>query len=487
MKKNFWIAAAFAIALLSCAKVSQDAPEMDGDKTVYNIVIDPVTKAELVDGSDADHISLKWKTGDKVAFKFTDGTIQEGSVTLDGSAAKVSVVVPDGESVEDVWFPSNKKTKPTKILEGQEATTINVPLQMTSISGSTITLGDIVDWALVRVSVKKGINGDPKTLKQIKFKNNNGAAATQMVTIGTTTTLSDEAVTFDFVVPAVSSTVELIFVDSDGLEYRRKRPEAIDLVSHKVYRLPVIDDIDNTGKYRWILKGENGPVAEPLSQNAPFTYVFKGNKNEYFQITRGSDYWTETATVSNSKNNFYFAPTFLDSNGKSCVEWGTLAESKTTINGAADQVMRFPVHTGNYPILAFKVTKLDLLGTGMKVRLDVNSTQDNSAAGTNTYVGRYMPVRYTGAAENRHQTLSEDDVEGTGIYYINLAATNVQFKNNTTSVNETLPNSRTLHFTTFNLQFRDIVPGGESPSDMKIYWMGFFNSVSELESFVAAH
>lgn len=60
-----------------------------------------------------------------------------------------------------------------------------------------------------------------------------------------------------------------------------------------------------------------------------------------------------------------------------------------------------------------------------------------------------------------------------------------EFKNNTTSVNETLPNTRMLHFTTFNLQFRDIVPG--SAGTMDIYWIGFFNSKKELETFAAAN
>lgn len=485
MRKIFAISLA-ALVLFGCAK---EADTVIGKKVSYQVKIES-TKAVLADGTNSGY-SIKWKEGDKIAFQLSDDSVQEAVVTVDGTGAHVSVTLPDATSVTDAWFPSNNKVKPTGIPAIQVAETMNIPLVKSSIAGKTITFTEVVDWAIIRVPLKKGANGDARKLQFIKVKTNNAALNPQVIQLNTNATLTDEVQNFDFVVPVGEYTpVEFIVRDSHGLEYRRKAAANFTTASHTVYSINTIDDVDDTGRYTWIFKGEDGPAGNKLSQNAPFTYWFPFYGSpaaaHHSDITRGADYWTEAPNVSGSKNNFYFAITAnISGQGKSSSEWGSVAESKTTINGAANQVMRFPVHTGNYPILGFKVTKLDLLGTGMKVRLDVNSTQDTSAPGTNTYVGRYMPVRYTGATENRHQTLSEDGEAGTGVYYIDLSASNVQFKNGTTESNETLPNTRTLHFTTFNLQFRDIVPG--TAGTMDIYWIGFFNSRSELETFAAAH
>lgn len=486
--KKFFVLAASAFVLFSCAKETREET-VSGNQVTYHVEIAGITKAELVNGGDAAHVNLKWKEGDKLAFKFSDNSVQQGSVAFDGDEAHVSVKAPSGTTLTDCWFPFSEE-KPTAIPVNQSATTINFPLVMSSISGNKVTLSALVeDWAMVRVSLKKGSMGDARKLKYVKIKNNNGAAKPDLIQISTTATLTDDVLTFDFVVPAAEcKPLEIIVGDSNGLEYRRKQAANFTLEKGKAYQLPVIADVDDTGRYTWIFKGENGPAGSEFSQNAPFTYWFPfyNNAAKFEDITRGADYWTEVPNVSSGKNNFYFAITAnIGGQGKSSSEWGSVAESKTTINGTANQVMRFPIHTGNYPILAFKVTKLDLLGTGLKVRLDMNSIEDKSGATTNSYVGRYMPVRYTGAAENRHHTLSEDSEAGTGVYYIDLSDSNVQFKNNTSNANETLPNTRTLHFTTFNLQFRDIVPG--SAGTMDIYWIGFFNSKKELETFAAAH
>lgn len=488
MKKIIVLAAASALVLFSCTKENQIVP---GNKVTYQVTVSDITKAQLVAGADDNHLNLKWKEGDKLAFQFSDDSVQEGTVSLSGGEAHVSVSVPAGATLTDCWFPYSE-TKPTAIPARQSASTLNFPLIMNSISGTTVTLSALVeDWAIVRVSLKKGSLGEARKLKFIKIKNNNGDAKPDLIEMATSATLSDDIQTFDFVVPAAEcKPLEIIVGDTDGLEYRRRIASNGTLLKGTTYPLPVIDDIDDSGRYIWIFQGENGPAGNEFSQYAPFTYWFPfyNNAANFGDITRGAGYWTETPNVSSSKNNYYFAITAnLSNQGKSSSEWGSVAEAKTTINGTANQVIRFPIHTGNYPVLGFKTTMLGRLGTSMKVRLDVNSTQDNSAPGTNTYVGRYMPVRYTGAAENRSQTLSEDTDAGTGVYYIDLSASNVQFKNNTTNVNEVLPNTRMLHFTTFNLQFRDIVTDATSVGSMDIYWIGFFNSKKELESFAAAH
>lgn len=489
MKKNFVFAGLAALVLLSCQKEAQNVEEVSNANVKdYIVVISPATKTVFADGSDSDHKDLKWADGDKIAFKFTDDSVVEATVSIAGATASVSVPVPDGETIADAWFPSNSKVKPTDIPAYQGANSIDIPMEMSSIAGNVITFSDIVDWAIVRVPVKAGSKGDARTLVFVKFKNNNAGASVQVIQKNCAYTLTDDVKYFDFVVPTVESTAEIIFRDSNGFEYRRKKTASYTFESHKIYEMPVIADVDDTGRYVWIFKGNEGPDGNLLSANAPFTYWFRSQTDRFTTMTRGADYWTQEAWVQdagNFKYRFGFCPSIHDSNqGKSCETWGTLAESKTTINGTPNQVMRFPVHTGNYPIFAVKITKLGNLGTSRSFKLDVNSIQAENQTG-NAFVGRDMPVKYTGQSTSK-TTLSED--ETTGIYYFDLSK-DAKFKNNTTNETELLPNTRTLHFTGWQLQIPDVkYDAAQYPlPTCNIYWAGFFNSRSELEAFAAAH
>ena len=96
-----------------------------------------------------------------------------------------------------------------------------------------------------------------------------------------------------------------------------------------------------------------------------------------------------------------------------------------------------------------------------------------------------MPVTYSGNTTS-NTTLSEDG--SVGVYYFDLS-NNAKFKNGSTSATEVMPNSRTLHFTTWQLQIPDVkFDAAQDPLPAcDFYWAGFFNSVSELETFAAAH
>ena len=494
MKKIFAFAGLAALVLLSCQKEADNTVTTNAEVRTYSVVINPVTKTTIADGDDAAHKDLNWSAGDKIAFKFTDDSVVEAEVALDGSNAKVTVPVPDGESISDAWYPVNKiesvPTKPTKVLEYQTYGKVDIPLVMSSISGGTITFSEVTsEWAIVRVPVKAGSNGAARQLVFVKFKNNNGSAPVQNIQINTSEILSGSTIYYDFVVPAVESTSEIIFRDTNGLEYRRKASGATTFASHTVYTFPLIDDVDDTGRYTWIFKGEEGPDGNLLSQNAPFTYWFRPQADRFATINRGADYWTQTAWVQdagNFKYRFGFAPTLNDSNqGKSSSEWGTIAESKTTINDTPNQVMRFPVHVGNYPIFAVKITKLGNLGNSRSFKLDVNSILAENQTG-NEFIGRSMPVKYWDSTTSK-TTLEETDTYG--IYYFDLSSSSITFKYGDGSSRTQLPNSRTLHFTTWQIQIPDVkfdVAQDPLPT-CNIYWAGFFNSRSELEAFAAAN
>ncbi len=527
MKKYQYLFTAL-LAIAACQK-NEVAPETIDEEPVWGYITAEISttavKGVLVDGEDANTLDFKWEVGDKIRMAVNKGTLETPiyayrngyiySVNDGEHTVTIKYDKGTGENIANyivgAWYPwldkENSEPKAIRTTQDYSIGKVSIPLHATNVStenpidvGTSAGTDVELSQKLVFGPYNPGgtafsvlgfrLKGAERTIKSIKV--NNGSQDYTLTNINTP--LTDDVQYFYIVLPASDtplSNFKATITANDGendLEYTRTK-SSYTPTAGKVTRFPVISDINDTGRYTWIFKGEDGPSGNKLSQNAPFTYWFPFYGSpaaaHHSDITRGADHWTETPNVSVGKNNFYFAITAnIDGQGRSSSEWGSVAESKTTINGAANQVMRFPIHTGNYPILGFKVTKLDLLGTGMKVRLDVNSTQDTSSPGTNTYVGRYMPVRYTGATENRHQTLSEDGEAGTGIYYIDLSASNVQFKNGT-NANETLPNSRTLHFTTFNLQFRDIVPG--TSGTMDIYWIGFFNSKKELETFAAAN
>ena len=492
MKKYFALIVFAALAAVSCTdSLSEDKASVSNNGTVFTLRLAPITKATVdVSGSSYD---LKWTDGDKIAFKLSDDSTVESSVSVSGSKATVSVDLTGGKTIVDAWYPSNGMVKPTAIAEYQSATSVNVPLQMSSLSGNTITFEDIVPWAVVRVSLSSPSAtriGSARTLSFVKLKNNNAGHSPESVQINTAETLSDAVLTYDFVVPvADGNTFEVIVRDSDGKEYRRKQSSTADVAARKVFTLPQINDVDDTGKYIWIMDGTDGPVANPLTANAPFSYPFRAQTDYFTTMERGSGHWTQTAWVQDAGSYTYrFGLAFslnVSGKGQAVNTWGTLEESKTTINGSANQVMRFPVHTGNYPIFAVKMSQLSTLGNSRSFKLDVNSTSDPSTPGTNTYIGRYMPVTYSGSTTS-NTTLSEDG--SVGVYYFDLS-NNAKFKNGSTSATEVMPNSRTLHFTTWQLQIPDVkFDAAQDPLPAcDFYWAGFFNSVSELETFAAAH
>ena len=492
MKKYFALFAFAALAAVSCTdSLNEDKASVSSNGTVFTLKLAPITKTTVdVSGSSYD---LNWSDGDKIAFLLSDDSIVESSVSVSGSKATVSVDLSGGKMITDAWYPSNGKVKLTAIPAYQSATSVDVPLELHSISGTTLNFQYIQDWAIVRVSLSSPTAtriGSAKTLSFVKLKNNNSGHAPEQIQINTSETLSDAVLTYDFVVPvAAGNTFEVIVGDSEGKEYRRKKSATTETELKKLYTLPQINDIDDTGKYIWIMDGENGPDGNLLTDNAPFSYPFRAQSDYFTTMVRGSGHWTQTAWVQDAGSFKYrFGLAFslnVSGKGQAVNTWGTLEETKTTINGSANQVVRFPAHVGNYPIFAVKMSQLSTLGNSRTFKLDINSTTDNSTSGTNSYYGRYMPVTYSGSTTSK-KTLSEDGT--VGIYYFDLSG-DAKFKNGSTEETEPMPNSRTLHFTTWQLQIPDVVfsETQEPLPTCDFYWAGFFNSVSELESFAAAH
>lgn len=483
--KKFFVLAASAFVLFSCAKETREEI-VSGNQVTYHVEIAGITKAELVNGGDATHVNLKWKKGDKLAFKFSDNSVQQGSVAFDGDEAHVSVKAPSGTTLTDCWFPFSEE-KPTAIPVNQSAATINFPLVMSSISGNKVTLSALVeDWAMVRVSLKKGSMGDARTVKYVKIKNNNGAAKPDLIQISTTATLTDDVLTFDFVVPAAEcKPLEIIVGDSNGLEYRRKQAANFILEKGKAYQLPVIADVDDTGRHIWFM-GSGSATANTAETPILYWWKQQGANNSttidtgnmayndgYSTITMDDKASAKTdfqAWVCAMFNKFYSADGVSRSNARD-KNFPVYA----TQNGNG-QIPFVAVHTGNYPIFAIKMSNPANYGSSRKIRLQTDAREALDGLSAEVFVDGI------GNGDNKYSYLEGYESEDETVIYYNLSTANIGGKG-------MLPNTRVIPFKTWQLRFYDVHydTAQDSAPTFNLYWAGFFNSVGELTTFAFTH
>lgn len=532
MKKYQYIFAAL-LAIAACQK-NEVAPETIDEEPVWGYITAvaevPQTKALLEDADGDGNLDYAWTVGDKLTilvYKGNDDT--PGYARREASISSVSDGVAtikyekgtgknEATKIAGAWYPvrnnnDNLPDQSVPVSQDFSKGQVAIPLVADNVSmvspmdpGAGVNEGGKVydskttlhfsvnpaigtdGYSVLGFRLKKG--GADRTIKSIKV--NNGSQDYTLTNINTD--LTDDVQYFYIVLPASDtplSNFKATITANDGandLVYNRTK-SSYTPTAGKVTRFPVISDMDNIGRYTWIFKGEDGPSGNELSQNAPFTYWFRSQADRFTTITRGEDYWTQEAWVQSAeqfKYRFGFCPALHDNGqGKSSSTWGEIAESKTTINGTTNQVMRFPIHVGNYPIFAIKMSKLSTLGNNRTFKLDVNSIEAQNQTG-NAFIGRDMPVKFFDSTTSK-STLSETETEG--IYYFDLSNGSITFKYGDGSNRSALPNTRTLHFTTWQLQIPDVTfTETQDPlPTCKFYWAGFFNSVDELTTFASSH
>ena len=483
MKKYFALIVFAALAAVSCTdSLSEDKASVSNNGTVFTLRLAPITKATVdVSGSTYD---LKWTDGDKIAFKLSDDSTVESSVSVSGSKATVSVDLTGGKTIVDAWYPSNSMVKPAAIAEYQSATSVNVPLQMSSLSGNTITFEDIVPWAVVRVSLSSPSAtriGSARTLSFVKLKNNNAGHSPESVQINTAETLSDAVLTYDFVVPvADGNTFEVIVRDSDGKEYRRKQSSTADVAARKVFTLPQINDVDDTGKHVWYFGTSNGAN----TSESPLNYWYPGTGGSTMDHTTYADHATVTTADQSSGSMTKFRGDLrLILNKAYSSDGSSTSTARSTAfpqyyganKVAAGQVPFVAVHTGNYPVFAVKMSNPTKFGSSRNLALDTASDGPDGLTdpGLSGNVGN---------GNNKYTFLSSaDEAADVSVLYYNLSGQ--------TFATKSAPNTMILPFKTWQFKFADIqyASAQVSAPTYDVYWAGFFNSVSELEAFAAAH
>jgi|GEM_PF-1929618 len=502
MKKVFILLSA-ALVAFSCNKVVENQSNIDEKPIVESDVHDltlkfdeSLTKASLdIDGATA---TLNWKAGDVIGIKLSDDSVISGTVSIDGDLAKVTVDL-GGKTVSDVWFPYNGGTKPEGVPVAQSFDTINVPLGMSSIDGSIVTLSSIEPWCLVRISLKNGTRGALKTINQVKVKTNT-AAHTTPFTIGKNQPLStSEAVNFDFVIPADDSAqLEVIVVENTGSynkEYRRKRSSTLDLVEGKTYSLPV--EVDDTGKHRWVF-GDNAATSSEADTPLYYWFQQKGDWNadkvDVDNMVSHPDHVTYTmletsaGTANNYRSNLTLIRDKKYANNYSTEAVSTARNTSFPVYGtlnAGGQIPFLAVHSGNYPIFAVKMSNPDNYGTGrhFRIRVDARANLDDvplvencvDNLGNKDNIQTYIEKTIGGYAYS-----STSDV---AIMYYNLSNQVIGSKS------VIIPNTRVVPFNSWQIRFIDVnyAADQDSAPTYDVYWAGFFNSVNELEEFAASH
>lgn len=501
--KRIFILLSAALVAFSCNKVVENQPNIDETPAVKSDVQDltlkfdeSLTKASLeIDGSTA---TLNWKAGDEIGIKLSDDSVISGTVSIDGDLAKVTVDL-GGKTVSDVWFPYNSGVKPDAVAQYQSFDTINVPLEMSSIDGTTVTLSSIVDWCLVRVPIKNGPVGSVKTIKQVKLKSN--VAGRPAYEINKNLTLStSEAETFDFVLPADENAVlEVIVVEGAGSynkEYRRKRSSNLDLVAGKTYALPTIE-VDDTGKHRWVF-GNNAAASSDADTPLYYWFQQKGDWNadkvDVAKMASHADHVTYTMleTTEGTANNYRSNLTLIRDK-KYAVNYTTEAVSTARnasfpvygTKNASGQIPFLAVHSGNYPIFAVKMSNPANYGSSrnFRVRVDARATLDDVPSVENC-------VDNLGNGDNK-QSYVEETIGGynysstsdVAIMYYNLSSQVIGSKS------VIIPNTRVVPFNSWQIRFFDVnyAANRDSAPTYDVYWAGFFNSVNELKEFAASH
>lgn len=493
MKKVFVLISAAALVFAACEKeVSEETAVVPNQSQTEKVESVPqeiilkmdatVTKAALSD-PEGDQITLNWKEGDVIGIKLSDESVISGTITIDGDIAKVTVDL-GGKSISDVWFPYNGGTKPDAVAQYQSYDTINVPLEMSSIVGSTVTLSSIVDWCLVRIPVKNGPVGSVKTIKQIKLKSNVVGRPAYEINKNLTLSTSEVAM-FDFVLPADAGAVlEVIVVEGAGSynkEYRRKRSSSLDLVAGKTYSLPTIE-VDDTGKHIWFF-GDDAAIASSVDTPLFYWWETAGDWNNtsadtrtashadhvtYTMVETSSPYRSNLTLIAAKRYGASYTSTSMDRNKSFPVYPGATASG-------SGQIPFLAVHSGNYPVFAIKMTNPTKIGTSrtFTTRLDCRTSIDGLPAekwvdkiGNNDTSHKFLSSR---------SNASDKDVD---VVYYDLSSSGV-------GSNGVIANTRVIPFCSWQIRILDVVADAAPTYD--VYWAGFFNSVNDLAAFAEAH
>ena len=480
MKKAAFVFVAFAAILASCSMESDNVFETVDQQVDENIVtltvgLDMGTATKVVVGEDGVGKYLKWKDGDVISIginKIEDDTPAgqiNTSVHVDGDNAYVTFNYDASKYyITDARYPQGGTNLSIPTTQYMWRGDIILPLTADyDGSQSSITFAPTVgdDWTIIQYRLQKG-NAD-KRLSSIALTFGSGATYTLDTHTnidGEGVALTSESKDFFIVLPSGESSGELkaVFSMTDGTEYTRTK-RTFTPTAEKLHIMPVLADLDDTGMHRWIFAS-----GETNTGEAPLQYWFRSNGTKSLDaITYYADYATVETLDQSSGAMTKFRGDFA-----LIMDYYYSSDGTTFSNARYNgDIPLLNVHSGNYPIFAVKMTNPKSMGTERNLNLDtVGTNQDKEDIG---YKGN------VGGSNNKQKYLVDNDL---CILYYDLSS-------QAFATGGLLPNTRVFEFKTWQFKFADIAYASAQATAPKynVYWAGFFNSVSELETFAASH
>lgn len=485
MKKIFIFAAMAATALTACNKEEISAPDESRDNFVYrefNAVIEDGVSTRVAFGDPANgKIPVSFQNGDEIAI--TDGTnVYKGTVSVpeDGGNTIIATDVPETFTLSAAYYPYEAYTLKTddegnpiepqeyelKVPGRQYAGKIPVLLQSTNIDGDNITFsaaeagsavihyrltGDILltEVRLHTTNDASLINNNPQYT--ITYSSQYGSSPVQ---------LSDEPFDVYFVVTAEGAK-------SLTLEAKTAMPEgALGNTSYSYYKRK-ITPVDLT----------SGSFIDLPAINLNTEELLGGNNIWEFGSAHGGDCgWTlntiEKGGSIDGTTNAEYAVVTMGNNG-----------DETNYNFRADLIYDkgFTQNFGTYRYVAMMTDYKYVVQEG-----NITVPEEASISKGNIKFDVGSLGQWHNKSNNQRTAELETDIKNVRVWYWDMLGdfTNSGWVN--TLDYHVFDEGVKFQFKIADLKVSN-VPKGETVAapQYKVYWIGFFNNVTEIEGMIA--
>ena len=463
MKKTIVLAAFAAMALTACNK--EEISGQYDENLVYReftAVIEDGASTKVSFGNPADgKIPAYFQNGDKIAL--TDGTtVYEATVTkTEGQANTIGGEMPTEFTPTAAYYPYdayNQETKTLSVPKEQTYGSVPVLLQSTGIEGDYITFSAADAGSAV---ICYTLTGDI-TIKEayLYYKDNASFWVTDNVlmepdytlTFSEPLQLSENAQKIYFAVPVGTKNITLeiktdapesAYGNADYSYYRRKTT-AMELASGEVVEMPETDF-----------------TAEELNKRVIWEF---GSENE------GDCGWkvSNNGSINGSASSDYATITMG-------VQKETTSEGYTVYRGDFLYDQDFEFAAGSYRFLAFKSTVPQLI--------DGNTSllpQGATLGGKPTIKFDISNLGQWRNNQNKSMTLATS-AENCEIWVYDML---VHFGGNQHFAPTAEPFSSTGNFQ-FKIADLGLTAETAVAPTYDMYWIGFFNSIEEIEAYIA--
>ncbi len=477
--KKFWILGA-ALALCCTACENDDTQSVKLAWRTFEASIDnDMTRVEFgTPDETTNKIPLSWSDGDKVAVAFAEGAY-EGTVSVKNGAATISGEFPEGEPTAAYYpfsaYKDGALTVPTTQTHGQLPVLMSATYASNAFTFSAAESGSgVIRYSFTGAG--KSIEGATLTVGETTYTLN----------IDTPLALSSDVQQICFAVPSTTEAAAytLRVKTSDGNTYRREKKTHTVAVG-SVSDMPIISDMDDTGKYRWLFGTAHEDNSGWFVANYGATNVLN-NGDATVRASYTTDYMVKKdgyVTVTTGYNNKqdgsgnYLYSTNIALKGWKNHIFEYYNDGSGYIVGNKSDNNYLVLHAGNYPIVAAKITKLGTIGSGRNIVLDLNS-RANKNNNIRYYDGVKKEPTNTGNNNNQYITLV-DNADGTSVIYYDFETFHCGKEDDTAF----FPSTHTINIDAFTLKVGDIKQKENVAATYDVYWIGTFNTLDELKTY----